>query len=187
MRVIDEYITENRMLIYIHIPKCAGSTMKVYLRRYYRIHQVKTWWREDWESISPRAQCVFGHMPFSVISRRYPNDSKITFLRDPVERVISLYYHITWKTAHAEHEYFSEHTLAELIESRKYAAFDNDIVRFIAGMDRVAFQEPEYPVGKAHLLRAKSNLIEFDDIGFVDTFSLDIVRMANRFGWDDKS
>ena len=173
------------MLIYIHIPKCAGSTMMIYLRKYYRIHQVKTWWREDWESISPRAQCVFGHMPFSAISRRYPNDSKITFLRDPVERVISLYFHICRKYSHPEHKYFREHTLNQLMRGKNYAAFDNDMVRIIGGMDKIAFQPPAAAASDEDLERAKRNLLDFDAIGFVETFEQDLTSMAKLFGWDD--
>lgn len=173
------------MLIYIHIPKCAGSTMMIYLKKYYRIHQVKTWWREDWESISPRAQCVFGHMPFDAANHRYPDANKITFLRDPVERVISLYFHVCRKYSHPEHKHFREHTLKELILSEKYAAFDNDMVRIIGGMGCIAFQPPAIKVSNSFLEQAKRNLHKFDAIGFVETFEQDLTSMAKLFGWDD--
>jgi len=153
-----------------------------------RIHQVKAWWREDWDVISPKADCIFGHVPFGIIEQnmKLKDPTRIIFLRDPVERVISLYYHIQNKITHPQYPFFQHYSLDSLIDKQIYASFDNDMCRFISGRQHSHFCPPGNPVTEMELEIAKECLDQYDEVGFVETFDKDFKRIQDRFGWKGK-
>ena len=88
------------MILSIHIPKTGGSSFGEILKG---VYGDKLWVNYDsqWNSktsihasIPKEAECLHGHIEFNAFDNVYPESSKITWLRDPVERTISLYNHI---------------------------------------------------------------------------------------------
>ncbi|MEO1236410.1 MAG: hypothetical protein AAFX76_06430 [Planctomycetota bacterium] len=89
------------MLVFAHIEKTAGKTMRSLLRRHFGPRQCDLYngpgvLRErDWGFIRrhyPRLECMVGHacMPETFIGRR-PGVRMFTFLRDPIARAASAY------------------------------------------------------------------------------------------------
>ena len=91
-------------LISIHIPKTAGSTFHAVLQHHYgwrlkhlqrradfgKFNNGKRYW-----SNKPFVKAVHGHIkPHDNWKRQYKNAKWVCWLRDPVERLVSAYYHL---------------------------------------------------------------------------------------------
>lgn len=100
-------------MIFLHIPKTAGTsfrvsamqyfgtksilrdygrdsknTSKVIMEHYYLNHDIARLRR-----IGSKRKFITGHYPATRYKEIFPNSPIVTFLRDPVERVVSEYYH----------------------------------------------------------------------------------------------
>lgn len=96
---------QDRTVVFVHIPKTAGTTLACILYRHYshdRIFFFGCWpeigeglrqYRRLPPSAKTRYRVFLGHQPFG-LHEYVPKPVKyMTLLRDPVERVISHYYH----------------------------------------------------------------------------------------------
>ncbi len=87
------------MLLSVHIPKTAGvSFRKILAQLYCEDFLLKYWQMTDAygqvvTSIPANIRCIHGHYCPEVLLPRYPAARLITWVRDPVERVISSYFH----------------------------------------------------------------------------------------------
>jgi len=85
-------------VIYIHIPKTAGVTIREGLTKYYDKNEVyhvlnpKEWLASKYESELLKTKFIHGHFGWDVASNEVFNDfKKIVFIRNPLSRVRSLY------------------------------------------------------------------------------------------------
>jgi hypothetical protein len=87
------------MLISVHIPKCAGTTFHHLLRA---THGRGLWLNygtaftraEAREGLVPTGtDCIQGHFLADTFRDLLPTARLITWVRDPVERVVSNYHH----------------------------------------------------------------------------------------------
>lgn len=107
---------KSNTIIAIHIPKTAGLTLLHYLRQHFNVYEDnklveveiaklnKEWKRPSLiEAISERSRiiamtsdynCIAGHF-YAKKYKFYPNAKFITFVRDPLERMMSNYFF--WK------------------------------------------------------------------------------------------
>jgi hypothetical protein len=188
-----------RHVIFLHIPKTAGMSMHgLFVRNYrgQRIHnmEVKDITAEQWTAgldrirhlprgDLARTKVFKGHMIFGLHELLPGASEYITFLRDPVRRIVSHY-----KMVHGLGAFPPGHTLdprAELWGLQSYPAFhrslDNYQVRAISGLD---FDVPFGGIGEEHLARAKENLDRhFAFVGLTEKFDLSLMLMRHVCGW----
>lgn len=172
--------------IFLHIPRTAGSSLGEILRQIYP--------RERRVRISPhdldhlearradlvRADAICGHVSFGFheldgIDARY-----VTFLRHPVDRVVSLYEHQARSPDSENHRLIADGmTLKDLLRSEQSPQFNNHMVRLIAGLPD---SEPAYD---RHLLeRAQGNLdAYFDFVGLTERFEESVALLSKTLGW----
>lgn len=87
------------MILSVHIPKTAGvSFRKILAQLYQEDFMLKYWQMTDAygqvvTSIPGNVRCIHGHYSPDVLLPLYPNARLITWVRDPVERVVSSYFH----------------------------------------------------------------------------------------------
>lgn len=167
-------------LVFVHIPKAAGTSLKELIARVYRSSPALFFTPGDglldrFRAMPPekRATCAVlgGHAPFGMQSAydgavradgTPVRPAVITVLREPVARVCSLYRYIFREPAHTKHAEFviKRPTIAQVYDEAKrgdgFVPFDNHQVRYLAGSEALA--KPFGSLTRADLETAMSNL-----------------------------
>lgn len=171
-------------LISIHIPKTAGTSFRNTLEGVYGregvvrldiglIRQETRIWEELYSdaTLPSQTRVVHGHFSYPLLTGRFPVDPDlpvITWLRDPVQRVISNYYYLVKRLREElEEEKRGLNILVKLQRSlEEYVRYDraqNRMSRFLEGLDldRMAF------------------------VGFVESYDEDLALLAQRMNWSE--
>jgi hypothetical protein len=182
----------NESVIFLHIPKTAGTTLHRIIDRQYRPkvcyfvdrHNVGI---EEFKNLSPERRAeirmVRGHMPFGLHQYIPGRATYFTILREPVERVISYYYFVRREPEHYLHDYVISQgtTLQSYVESQVSLATDNFQTRIISGVwDQAGYGE----CSEAVLALAKRNLAEhFVVVGLTERFDETLMLLKRTFAW----
>jgi hypothetical protein len=185
-------MTHPDHLIFLHIPKTAGSTMQGIVNANYpkrRQFETTRMWLNNpsfhalTEEQKHAIRVLQGHMPFGLHEQLSPGTTEyFTILREPVDRVISLYYHILRSPHHPFHQQLTSKkwTYAALMQSGMWRAFDNCQVRMISG----DLQLPYGEVREEHLQKAIDNLEKFFPlVGVQHHFDEFVLQLRDRYGW----
>jgi hypothetical protein len=178
------------VIAFLHIPKTAGTTLNSILADQYspeQFHEVMMRgmsWLVPGPTVVPRPLISFSklrrHFDLS-IRNALPADARFfTFLRDPVERAISHYYHYRRQTADPIHPLAMRSSLAEWVGGSGLVEMDNGQTRRLAG-------EMNLPCGRVTprmLDRAKSNLARhFAVVGLTERFEESLILLRRTFDW----
>ncbi len=142
---------DDRLLVFIHIPKTAGSTLRAIMQRQYRPEEIcHIHW--DFDRNAPfagflglpeqeraRTKVLYGHIPFGVHRQIQRQTTYFTMLRDPVDRCISHYFHIRKLPNHFHHKRAKELDLGEFVASGVFREMDNGQVRQLTGAGGLPF------------------------------------------------
>lgn len=177
------------MLVFVHIPKAGGSTLYSVIRNSYHPSEIYKLDMSDWlmsgfrrlraEQLG-KLKVMYGHMDFSVRDL-LPSDVRyMTFLRDPVQRVLSYYYYARYMTTDELHDLAVRLPISQWIREGSRPEFDNGMVRRLSGaMESVPFGA----CTRDMLGQAKTNLEEFAFVGLTERFDESYVALCKRFGW----
>jgi Galactose-3-O-sulfotransferase len=179
-------------LIFLHIPKAAGTTLHNILARQYPPQATYTVdgaeWREDsarFAALPPERKrglaLVKGHMNFGLHETLEQPATYITILRDPVERVISSYYYVLRTPAHFLHAEVvgTSMGLREFIERKLTIEHDNGQTRMLAPSEAPFGECP--PEG---LDLARRHLEQhFASIGLSERFDESLLLLRRALGW----
>lgn len=186
----------SQNVIFLHIPKAAGTTLRSVIHRQYPDRQVQQIWSvpsleesiSEFKDLPPerRKEIRFltGHGVFGLHSFLEGDTEYVTMLRRPVRRVISNYHHVLRSPNHRLHGEVAEGgmSLLEYVSSGVNQALDNQMVRQVVGNE--GSEDP----GEGTLNQAKANLDEwFGVVGLVERFDESLLLMKKRYGWGDVS
>jgi hypothetical protein len=186
----------SRNVIFLHIPKAAGTTLRSVIHRQYPDRQVHQIWSvpsleesiSEFKDLPPerRKEIRFltGHGVFGLHSFLKGETEYVTMLRRPVSRVISNYYYVLRSPGHRLYKDVAEEgmTLHEYVSSGINRVLDNQMVRQVTGIG--GDEDP----GEEVLDQAKENLdMWFGVVGLVERFDESLVLMKERYGWGDVS
>lgn len=179
-------------VIFLHIPKTAGTTLHTILERQYEAHTIFTIdndkkYIDDFKQLSEsqkeKIRLLKGHMYFG-LHESFPQPSTyITVMRDPVERVISHYYYVLCDSHnHLHQEVISQNiSLKDFVSRGMCRNLDNGQTRHLStiGAD-VAYGKCSTEM----LESAKKNIQEhFAVVGLSERFDETLVLMQKRFQW----
>jgi hypothetical protein len=186
-------------IIFLHLHKTAGMSLRgLFVKNYRDGGQFNTGLMDvdaaDWAACRDRVRCldpetmaacrVFkGHMPFG-LHELLPEPSRyITFLRDPVRRVLSHYRMVVRKkqlpAGHQIDPSRADWNLGAVPALAR--SFDNGQVRMLAGAD---LRLPFGACTEEHLQLATRNLdTHFEFVGLTERFDLSLMLLRRLCGW----
>lgn len=193
----DQGATADRALIFVHIPKAAGSTLYQLLeaqyapeerfatsKTEYSPHNDLTHFEALNEEQLARIRLLYGHMGYG-LHRRLPRPAMyITYLREPVERVLS---HYSFERTLPESPVYGYLQSGEM-DLKRYvryyteaAEMDNLQTRMIAGN----WHKRGFGSCTVEMLEeAKRNLrAQFAVVGLTEQFDASYLLLKRYFGW----
>jgi len=187
---MDKRISDYKSLIFLHIPKAAGTTVSRIIERQYsrvnifnidgaNVHSSI----EEFKNLSEQQRksivCVKGHMHFGLHVYLAQPCAYITLLRNPVERIVSHYYYVLRTPVHYLYEQVTSKnlTLDDYVDSGISPELDNGQTRIISGVWGV--EDPPSDM----LEIAKRNLREHFVVGLTERFDESLILMKRHLGW----
>ena len=186
----------QKTIVFLHMPKAAGSTLTQIILRQYEPSATFTAYVGDEKArnvikglpLEQRKQLrvVIGHMPFGSHEFLPQPCAYFTVLRDPVDRLISFYYFVLQSPDHDHHRFVTSQqmSLKEYILSGMLA--DNGQTRRLAGILQPSRRTPmrDEPCSVEDLEVAKKNLRErFVVVGLSEEFDKTLLLLKKALGW----
>ena len=177
-------------LIFLHIPKSAGRTLKSVIDRQFNrntvysiggnIRQSIQAFKELPEEERKKFRFVRGHMYFGLHEYLKKPCHYITILRDPIDRVISHYYYVLRSPDHYLHNEIKlkKLSLEDYVSNNLSTELENGQTRLISGIEsdkKATFEMLEI---------AKRNISTwFISVGVVEKFDESLILMKRILGW----
>ena len=196
---MESILNSNLKIVFFHIPKTGGMSLRgLFVKNYRTLKHFNTGLEsltvDNWnkclsriKGMSPEKIAQYrvfkGHMQFGLHEVLPPPVEYITFLRDPVKRVVSHYTMLCRKnTVFSDHLIDLSKTDWNLTEYPEFCySLDNGQTRALAGVD------PNLPFGacsEKHLQLALKNLdTHFRFIGLTERFNLSLMLLKRVYGW----
>ncbi|MEH7237275.1 sulfotransferase family 2 domain-containing protein [Bacillus sp. JJ1562] len=173
---------QDHLLIYLHIPKTAGSTLKHIIRKQYRSGEV---WFQTRNQMVPvlgtadkanELKCVGGHYWFGIHQQFNKPYKYITMLRHPIDRIASEYYYILGRPNHQAYSKVKTMSFMEFIDHFPLKS-SNQQTRRISGL----IQQPELQLAKKNIQN------DFIVVGVSEMFDESVFLMKEACNWGDIS
>jgi hypothetical protein len=187
-------------VVFLHIPKCGGTTLHHMLGQWFKpenMHPERHNGLYGYTAANLASSVVFsGHYDYYATTLIPGPKKLISFLRDPSDRLVSLYnFHRAhtseiiernnltlprWANEHDIDAYFAHPQI------RKHPGVDNAIVRYFSNMPQIApsMKGPDLRNAPLDELfeQALANLEKFAFVGFMDQYDADVDRLADTLG-----
>lgn len=188
--------------VFLHVPKCGGTTLHHMLSQWFgpmNMHPERNNDIYRYSAANLASSRVFsGHFDFYATTLMPGPKKLISFLRDPAERLVSLYnFHRAhtrkiierdnlllprWANKYDIDAYFAHPDI------RAHSAVNNSMVRYFSDIPQVApsMRSGELPNATLDemLEQALANLEKFAFVGFMDRYDADVDRLADTLGRD---
>ncbi|MEO0410086.1 MAG: sulfotransferase family 2 domain-containing protein [Cyanobacteria bacterium P01_A01_bin.135] len=179
----------DKTLIFLHVPKAAGTTMASILTGQYgeqTSYHTKRQAHQQMEAM-PEAQrrqlrLIHGHMPFGLHRHLSQPWTYFTMLRHPVDRVISHYYYILNSPDHSGYPVAkAARDITDYVSCGMQEQTNNVQTRHLSGIGGIVkFGQ----CTREHLELAKHNLERhFVLAGTSEQFDATLLLLGQRLGW----
>lgn len=186
------------LLIFLHIPRTGGTTFKQILRRHFPASRIKEL-GGDIENATERIdqlseeekrnlKCLIGHVPFGVHNIFPQQATYITFIRNPVDRVRSIYTSLPNFPNHPLYKEVTRKDL-DLKEFLRNVMASHNLwnlqTKLISGVKESRSTCSSYNISDTNLLHlAKENLSDhFCFFGLTEKFTESLILLGKKLGW----
>lgn len=179
------------ILFFMHIPRNAGTTLFAQLETRFAENETLSlggpnlheFLAKSTSSQFEDCRLIRGHLDYSIYKYLPRKPVYVTMLRDPIQRVVSLYGYVRDNPEHRFHRELinSNLTLGQFIqrpEPRKIVS--NEQVRMLVGLRR---REAAHLSNRAMLEMAMMRLDEFAFFGLVEHFIESLKLLQFTFDW----
>ena len=190
------------VFLFTHVPKTAGTTFVRVLERQFprkAVFRMSTdadrfqasihAYRDLAPDARQKIRCVLGHMPYG-LHRWAPADCVyVAFVREPVERALSLYFYLKKDPLLREQLKLppsAATSLESFLDAEKDFGLCNLQVRFLGGIGSILdrLMPPYESMPEDALDTALTNLNRnYSVVGLSDRFDASLVLMQSLFGW----
>ena len=181
---------DREALIFLHIPKTAGTTLNriiewqyspfaIFTMDPYRIRATAERFKQLPEARRRRLRVVRGHLFYGIHEFLPQGATYITMLRDPVARVLSAYYFVLRRPLNPLHRKLKKERLRVEDCLRLFPDRQNLQCRFIAGVaDPTISDERLLDLAKENLTKS------FSVVGICERFEESLILISKIFGWE---
>ena len=185
---------KEQLIIFLHIPKTAGTTLRYIIQYQYppaaiyelygssgthlqRVEKIQNLS----ETKKEKLKIISGHLSFGLHEFLLRPCTYFTFLRDPVKRAISMYYHCK-----SRNENLKTTTLEDFIQT---PGRTNSMTKYLSGEKfKLQLVDPSnvvnYQCSVETLELAKRNIREhFEVIGLLERFDESLMLLNKQLGW----
>jgi hypothetical protein len=176
-------------LIFLHLPKTAGTTLARILDRQYRLAAVLRLYHSSSgaelatmpQAELERVRVIMGHFKFGAHQFLSRPSCYVTVLREPIERVISHYFSVRRSPTHYLYDVARGMSLSEFVVACGPDEPNNDQIRLLAGD---AGLDNSGRSGQHMLAAAKQHLNDhFVVTGLTEDFDRSLLVMKRALGW----
>ncbi|MEL6779903.1 MAG: sulfotransferase family 2 domain-containing protein [Cyanobacteria bacterium J06597_16] len=193
---------EQPLVIFLHLPKTAGTTLKHITRRQYSPSETFEFYsvtRQPAKGINgfislpekrkENMKFVTGHIGFGLHQFIDKPSTYITVLRDPIKRVIS-FYHYLQRTNPNHQSLEGIDSLERFVQSADLVR--NDMTKYLSNVKmktQLAYKGGDAPEDRItctpeDLEQAKENLrTHFSVVGLTEEFDKTMVLIRRKLGW----
>ncbi|MBY0159621.1 MULTISPECIES: sulfotransferase family 2 domain-containing protein [Cytobacillus] len=171
---------EEKLIIFLHIPKTGGSTLNYIFRKHYSEKEIfdhveidkmiEQYNRLD-DAERQTLKAISGHHFYGIHEHFLKPCLYFTMLREPIDRVISLYYFLREYPGYYQ-DNMKNMSLEEYIEWDPQAR--NGQTLQLCGSQNLA-----------NLQKAKENLETFPVFGITEKFNESLYLLKRNFGWSN--
>jgi hypothetical protein len=175
-------------MIFDHVPKCAGSSVSVYLEANYAardVFNIRENCREEFLMLPQRERnryrLIKGHLARNLFDSVHRDTLKVTLIRDPVARVISHYHYVRTMPIHYLYEVVVGGGLSieEYFEMDPGQEVSNFYTRYFSGFSGAdILRNPDAAVEVA----VKNLLHGYDVLGLVERLDLFEAQLKGKAG-----
>ncbi|EIJ43412.1 nucleoside-diphosphate-sugar epimerase [Beggiatoa alba B18LD] len=182
-------MNQDEKLFFIHLPKTAGTSLRAIVEQEYSedervfIYDLSPEALEIAKQKAQHAKIIYGHITFwihNTLGIAHEQTRYFTLLRDPIERVISLYSH------YARHPDTPYHTMIQqgmslyaFLEKQITFETNNHMTRTIVGYQEMGFLDNPHVLNLA--IKRLHNRFGF--VGLSDRFEESIQILKEKLGW----
>lgn len=175
-------------IIFIHVPKTAGRSFIKIIKRQYKnkntfqinptaVSQSTKHFQTLSQKKRYKYKCLLGHMQYGLHQYMTPETKYISFIRNPVDRIISHYYYVIRTPEHYLYSYIQKNivSLKDYISLNSYSELTNGQVRDISGLS----SNDDHALNVA-LKNINSN---FQFVGLTEYFDESLIIFQKQLNW----
>ncbi|MEJ9314094.1 sulfotransferase family 2 domain-containing protein [Priestia megaterium] len=171
---------EKKLIIFMHIPKTGGTTLNDIFKKSYAENEIydhvpleamRNHFSQLKEEDKKVIKAISGHHFYGIHDLFSKPYTYFTMMRNPIERVISLYYFLKTYPGYYE-ENMRNMSFEEYIDWDPQAR--NGQIHQICGQN-----------SHLSLEKAKENLKVFEVVGITEMFNESLLLLKNKFNWNN--
>lgn len=172
MRLYAMTTNKDELLIFLHIQKTAGSSLRNFVKRQYQRNQV--WFGRSLSQLddmdTDHLRCFGGHFNYGLHEKFDRPYSYFTILREPVDRVLSYYYFLQNKESSGKHDLAANMDILQFMEELATKTQNYQTRRITGG-------NPNLELAKQHLLE------DFSFVGLKERFKESLFLLKKEYEW----